>query len=158
MTQLIEATALFAVNPELAKSAVGLIDKLLGKPCEVAGAMIADQLYFWQWKNRIKIAEKAQKILKQKEIAAKVLPAGFLVPLLDAAGNVEDETLQDMWASLLVSGVENDQHQHPAFVSILRDCFKMDANGKHRYSSGGLTTFHGWSHSDAVFGVSQQSF
>ena len=41
---------------------------------------------------------------------------------------------------------------------FLRTSFKMALATKNRYSSSGLTTFHGRSYSDAMHGVSQQSF
>ena len=83
--------------------------------------MLEDQIYAWQWTNRIRIANKAQKIMDANDIAPKVLPPGFLVPLLEAAGNVEDDTLQEMWAQLLVSGVEDQSNQHPAFITLLKE-------------------------------------
>lgn len=119
MSDLITYAAAIGLNPDLARTGATLIENLLGEPCKVAGSMLSDQIYFWQWKNRIRIAEKAQKILDEKKIAAKVIPPGFLIPLLEAAGNVEDETLQDMWASLLASSVESETSQHPAFVAVL---------------------------------------
>src|SRR5688500_1372987 len=80
-----------------------LIENLLGKPCSVAGEMLSDQLYFWQWKNRISIAAKAKAMLDNNKIAERVVPPTFLLPLLEAAGNVEDESLQDLWAKLLAA-------------------------------------------------------
>lgn len=127
MTTLIEIAGSLAVNPELTKTAAELMRNLLGKPCEVAGDMISDQIYAWQWMNRIRIANKAQKIMDENEVAAKVVPAGFLVPLLEAAGNVEDETLQDMFARLLVSGVESEDNQHPAFVRMVQELSVQEA-------------------------------
>jgi len=96
-----------------------LLENVLGKPLKVAGGMLADQLYVWQWENRINFANRAQQLMDENGVAAKVLPRGFLIPLLEAAGNVDDPELQEMWARLLVSAVERDAN-HPAYVHLLR--------------------------------------
>lgn len=95
------------------------IEALLGKSFEVAGNMLADQLYSWQLANRVRIANKAKQIIDNDSIPERVIPPGFLIHLLDKAGNVDDENLQDMWAHLLASAVDMEQHAHPVFVNIL---------------------------------------
>ncbi len=81
----------------------------------------------WQWTNRIRMGHRADEIMKLDGIAPKVLPPGFLIPLLDAAGNVDDPELQQMWAQLLASSVSNTSHRHPAFVHVLRELSRDEA-------------------------------
>ena len=97
-----------------------LVESLLGEPCKIAGEMLADQLYFWQWLNRVRMANRADAVMKANGIAVRVLPPGFLVPLLQAAGDVDDPELQEMWANLLASGAADEKHCHPAFIHALR--------------------------------------
>ena len=104
-----------------------LIEALFGEPFKVAGGMLADQVYWLRWRNRIRIANRAEALLGKHEIAAKVLPPGFLLPLLDAAGDVEDETLQEMWGRLLAASVKAERHQHPIFVDALKKLSSEDA-------------------------------
>lgn len=104
-----------------------LIESLLGKPCQVAGELVSEQLYAWQWANRCRIAAKAQAIMEKNGTAAKVLPKGFLLPLIEATGNVEDDDLQDLWAQLLASGAQDAEAQHPAFIETLRRMNAEDA-------------------------------
>lgn len=111
----------------IAESGAQLIENLLGKPCAVAGDLLADQIYAWQWSNRIRIAHKAQEALDKQKVASKVLPPGFLLPLLDAAGNIDDESLQELWANLLASGVQDDTARHPAFIHTLKQMSPSDA-------------------------------
>lgn len=87
----------------------------------------ADQVHSWRWRNRIGIAEKAAKRLKEMTVSPKVLPKGFLIPLLESAGDAEDESLQDMWASLLAEGVRSDHAQHAAFRKTLESLSAEDA-------------------------------
>ncbi len=111
----------------LLKTGADLLEKLLGKPCQVAGAMLSDQIYFWQWSNRVRIVARAQQIMDGNSIAARVIPKGFLLPLLEAAGNVEDPDLQEMWARLLASSVKSDEFQHPTFIEALRQLTSDEA-------------------------------
>jgi len=115
------------VAKPIVESGCKLIENLLGEPCKVSGNMIADEIYFWQWKNRIKILNQAQKMLDDNSVSAKVIPKGFLLPLLDKCGNVEDPDLQEMWAVLLTSGVKSKKHQHPSYINILSELSPIDA-------------------------------
>ena len=116
---------------ELAKPVVDLgcqlIQDVLGKPLKVAGSMLVDQVYAWQWTNRISIARKAKQIMDDHGIAAQVLPPGFFVPLLIGAGDVGDPDLQELWAQLLASAVYDSIHQHPAYSRILQQLCRDEA-------------------------------
>jgi hypothetical protein len=101
------------------ETACELIKNLLGKPCLAIGLLLEDTIYAWRWRNRIRIAHKASVIMQRDHVAAGVLPPGFLLPLLEKAGDVDDEDLQDIWARLLASGAESETHRHPAFVTVL---------------------------------------
>jgi hypothetical protein len=104
-----------------------LIESLLGEPCKVAGNMLADQIYAYQWRNRIKIACKAQELMAQSHVTPRVLPPGFLVSLLDEAGNVDDEKLQDMWASLLASAAADEKYVQTAYKTTLSQLSRAEA-------------------------------
>lgn len=97
-----------------------LFEGLFGQPCRIAGEMLGDQLYAWQWKNRSKNAEKVSKIMEEDQVGQRVLPTGFSLELFDAAGNVEDQNLQDLWANLLASAVADEDKAHPMLVNRLR--------------------------------------
>ena len=110
----------------MAETGCKLIEDLLGKPCKIAGDMLSDQIYSWQWSNRIRIACRAKEIMAENKIAEKVLPHGFLLPLLEASGNVEEPILQEMWAKLLASAVSNAKHQHPSYIRVLSEVSPLD--------------------------------
>lgn len=105
----------------------GLIESLLGRPCMVAGQLLADQVYAWQWRNRIRIAARAQQILEESEVAPRVLPPGFLLPLIEAAGNAAEESLQEMWANLLVNAAVDDESHQRMYIETLRSISAQDA-------------------------------
>ena len=70
---------------------------------------------------------------------------------LEEAGPVAQATRDDL---LLL----NEMLQELAENDALRTCFKIALRMKNRYSSSGLSTFHGRSYSDVLHGLSQQSF
>lgn len=96
-----------------------LLESLLGEPMKVAGGMLADQIYIWQLANRVRIVHKAKKMLEERKVDPRILPKGFLLPLLQAAGDAEEPSLQELWARLLANGVENARSCHPGFVDAL---------------------------------------
>lgn len=108
-------------------TACGLIESLLGKPCAVAGELLSDQVYAWQCRNRFRIAAQAQKLLKADGTDLRVLPTGFLMPLLEASGNAEEPEIQEMWATLLASAVKAEQHACRLHVETLRRIEPIDA-------------------------------
>lgn len=111
----------------LVETGCGLIESLLGEPFKVTGQLLADQVYAWQWKNRVRIAARAQRILSGSNIAPRVLPPGFLLPLIEAAGNVEEDSMQEMWANLLVNATEGDQSHQRMYIETLRSISAHDA-------------------------------
>lgn len=120
------ATVFTKLAKPFAESGAKLIETMLGEPCKVAGGMLSDQLYAWQLMNRVKIAAKAKEKLDAAGIEPKAVSPGFLMPFLEAAGNVEEECLQDLWANLLASGTTSDVSQHPLFLSALRNLTKHE--------------------------------
>lgn len=109
------------------ETACNLIESLLGRPFEVAGSALADQVQVWQWRNRIRIAERTQSIMERKGIARRVLPPDFLLPLIRECGDTSDETLQEAWARLLSEAVADETVQHVGFIHTLRELTPNDA-------------------------------
>lgn len=128
MTSLPEVLkSLSDVPKPVIEAGVSLIISLLGKPFQETGELLADQIHAWRWRNRIRIAQKAAERLANMEISPKVLPPGFLVPLLESCGDIKDESLQSMWASLLAEGVRSKRSQQPAFRKTLESLSPEDA-------------------------------
>ena len=119
--------SLAGVPEPVVKSAVGFVESLLGEPLKVAGSAIADQVEMWKWQNRVRMAARAKEIMEEMKVAARIVPPSFLLPVIEAAGYMDDATLQDMWAHLLVSGVQRDAAQQPLFIRLLRDFSPLDA-------------------------------
>lgn len=86
------------------------LNKLIGPAIEETGLLIADPIRLWRFKNQLKILEKAQKIVKDKNIDTKIISVKTLVPFLEYSSLEEDENLQDMWANLFVNYVDSNKN------------------------------------------------
>jgi hypothetical protein len=104
-----------------------LIESLVGEPCKVIGATLADQFTFWQWLNRVNIAGKVEKILEERKVAARVLPPDFIFPAIRECGDAADDDLQTAWARLLAGAIEDDKNARVAFVHTLKQLSPTDA-------------------------------
>lgn len=119
---------------DLIKGTNRVLNWLLQKPAKQAGGLISDSLNFWRWKNRLKIAHRAEEIIQKDELAKTILPPSFLMPLIEMAGDVEDPELQELWARLIASGTNDKKHQHPAFAKVLSQLCRTEATLLERLS------------------------
>jgi len=67
------------------------------------GGILSDTVGYWRLKNRVRLMLKAKQWLQDRGIQPTQVMPDVFVPLLEDGGNVEDETLADMFASLLSS-------------------------------------------------------
>jgi hypothetical protein len=70
--------------------------------------------------NRLRKLKLAREIIEKDRTAVRVIPPSFFLTYLDAAGNVDDETLDELWARLLASAVADDSAQQLGFIGVLR--------------------------------------
>jgi hypothetical protein len=104
-------------------------DKILSSPLEEIGGILSDTVGYWRLKNRVRLLLKAKKYLEENEIdPAKILPDVF-VPLLEDGSNVENETLSNMFASLLASHLDSNKQEniHPSYTKVLSQLSPLDA-------------------------------
>ena len=93
------------------------------------GGILSDTIGYWRLKNRVRLMLKAKRWLEEKGVQpGKLLPDVF-VPLLEDGGNVEDETLADMFASLLAGHLDPAQQDevHPSYSKVLTQLSPLDA-------------------------------
>lgn len=104
-------------------------DTVVKGPLTEFGGILSDTVGNWRLRNRIRLTLNTKKWLEDKGVApSKVLPDIF-IPLLEDGGNVEDETLSGMFASLLASHLDpNTQDSvHPSYTKILVQLSALDA-------------------------------
>jgi hypothetical protein len=97
------------------------LQTLIGPSVSELGQFFADKVKVWRLKNQINTLGKVQKILKEKNIKPQQVNLKVLLPYLDAVSLEEDETLQDIWANLLVNYVDSSKSlTSVVYPSILR--------------------------------------
>ncbi|MGD0653110.1 MAG: hypothetical protein ABSA16_02090 [Thermoguttaceae bacterium] len=107
-------------------TACTLIENILSIPTKKLWEMLGDQVSYWQWENRLKIAEKVAAKLKARGISSRQLPRDFVVPFLRNCGDAENPDLQEWWAEMLTSSIQNSSFCHIAFVNILQSMAPAD--------------------------------
>lgn len=109
------------------QTACRLVENLLGPASREAGGLLQDQFRAWRVANRQRIAVKADARLTEMGLPPRVLPAGFLLPLLEQCGDAEEDELQDMWARLITGAIQSDDHVVRLHVETLRQMSRQDA-------------------------------
>ncbi|HPD17886.1 MAG TPA: Abi-alpha family protein [Planctomycetota bacterium] len=104
-------------------------DIVVKGPLSELGGMLTDVVGNWRLKNRVRIMLRTKRWLEERGVEPrKVLPDVF-VPLLEDGGNVEDESLSDMFASLLACHLDPAQQAqvHPSYTKVLAQLSPLDA-------------------------------
>jgi hypothetical protein len=97
-----------------------LLENILSIPTKRLGDLLGDQIVYWQWSNRIKILEKASAKIAAKGIKMRILPQDFVVPFIRDCGDAENQDLQEWWAEMLASSIQDDSLNHIGFVKTLQ--------------------------------------
>jgi hypothetical protein len=110
-------------------AAKGYADEVLKGPLAELGGILSDTVGYWRLKNRVRLMLKAKQWLEERGVQpGKILPDVF-VPLLEDGGNVEHETLGEMFASLLAGHLDPDRQEtvHPSYTKVLAQFSPLDA-------------------------------
>lgn len=80
--------------------------KLFGPSINDIGAIAHQYTEYWKVKNALNIRDKFEKLLAARNIEqVNSIPLRIGIPLIDSAINEDNETLQNLWASLLASSM-----------------------------------------------------
>lgn len=121
MSELKEIISELNLPKQLLDKSEALLKTLFGPSFDELGGMIADQVRIRRFKNQLKIFEKAQGILKEKNIDPQKVNLKVLAPLIEYSSLEEDESLQDKWSNLtssILAGNEDILFQQQC-VSVL---------------------------------------
>jgi hypothetical protein len=107
------------------------VKTLIGPASAELGEWGGEKIAFFRWKNRLNTFKKAQKILDDHGIkpSAAGIPPRLSIPLLEAIGDEDDETVQQLWAGLIANAADPNQRQQitRAFIRILRSIDPLEA-------------------------------
>lgn len=120
--------ALQQLTGDLAPAARDFAEKVSGSPAEQLGEMFADKIRFRRWKNQIRLLNKATEYAKEAGIDPDAINLTILTPLIEKAGNEENESMADPWAALLANASsERFAAVSPAFPDVLSRMSPFDA-------------------------------
>lgn len=91
--------------------------------------LYADRLRFHREEQRVDLRERhEQKLVARRVKRLRAIKPKVLLPILEYASVEDDETLRDLWASLLTSARDADADEvHTNYVSILSELTPNDA-------------------------------
>jgi hypothetical protein len=128
--------------------------------------LVGSYLGYWRTKNKINLLLKTKKFLEQKGISPRKALPDTVVPLIEAAGDTENETLSDMFAGLLASHLNPDTYDtvHPSYAKVLSQLAPLDATilaglyrslnmGGQDYSNFGMSL----QRATEIYGISEQA-
>ncbi len=101
---------------------------ILGPPLEEIGGILQDQVRFFRLKNQISILKKTNKILVESNVSPKKVKLKLLFPLLDYGSLEEEESMLNVWATLLANA-SNPKKYHivnHVFPEFLKQMTSLD--------------------------------
>ena len=125
------------VSTELAKEGISdaveavkeFLFKIAGPAAEEIGMLFQDQIKLYRFKNQLRILTKAEAMLKKSGRTPNAVPFRTLLPILEAAGSEDDESLSTKWAALLANSAAKTDgvSSHPSFPRILSEIAPVEA-------------------------------
>ena len=110
---------------EFEKLKAGRMDEAIGQLLE-NGVITYSEYY--KARNFSKIAKKADKYFSDKGYSVKKgYEFDWFVRFYEAAGNISDENMQDIWAKILAGEINNPSSYSLRLIDILKNLSKKDA-------------------------------
>ena len=124
---------------EVAKAtgqAIKTVDRLgrffatvMGESIDATCGMLSDTLKYKRWERQIKLVEKAERLIDDKDLSNRSIPISpkLALPVFQNASLEEDELLHDLYAKLLVTAIDPEvQTRRTAFAEIIRQLESID--------------------------------
>jgi Abortive infection alpha len=104
-------------------------DLVIKGPLGEIGGVLTDTLGHWRLRNQVRLLLKTKQWLEEKGVDPKPIMPEVLVPLLQDASNVEDESLSGMFSALLANHLDSSQQEriHPSYTKVLSQLSPLDA-------------------------------
>jgi hypothetical protein len=96
---------------------VGLMRRLFGPAATELGEALADRVRIYRARNLKRILDKAEKEIGARPVME--LPLRFSIPFIEQASIEDNETIADLWSTLLEQAAEELRDEHHLFVKIL---------------------------------------
>ncbi|MDP4075171.1 Abi-alpha family protein [Acidovorax sp. A1169] len=94
-----------------------------------------DKLKFMRWERQLRMMKRANQLQEEAGLDAptRPIPLKFAIPLLEGASLEDDDSLQDMWAKLLVNAANKDSgvDLRRAYIDLLAQISPEEASILH---------------------------
>lgn len=128
-TQEIAKTTSNAINA--GREMGSFVSRFISGALEQAVGIVEDKLRYIRWERQQRLIRSAEEYMRKHDLSApdKPIPLKNIVPLLEYATLEEDDTLQDMWARLLVNGTNESTgvNIERSFIEILAQLSPLEA-------------------------------
>jgi hypothetical protein len=105
----------------------GLLTDFLGPAAKSAGLLIDDYIRSLRLNRWTKLLADVKSNCEKAHVDPANLPPAILLPAMEAAKDVDDPDLQEMWARLLSNAAADANAQQPMFVDALKRLSGGDA-------------------------------
>lgn len=116
-------TAGLQIAGDTAKTANGLLGRILGSAADELGVILSTNLKPRLVANQIKNLKKVEKIVSDSGMTLRQVNLKVLFPYLENIALEEEETLQDMWANLFANYLDSAKNLtltvYPSFLAQL---------------------------------------
>jgi hypothetical protein len=106
-----------------------IVKTLAGPAAEEIGLTFRDSVQVWRLRRQVRLFERVKKLCDDAGIRPQAVKLSFLFDVVDNGSLEEDDTLQDMWASLLANAADPERESlaSSAFPEVLRQISKAEA-------------------------------
>ncbi len=96
---------------EVAGGSRGALRRVFGSALTEFGDMLADSVKLWRFRNLLRIREKVDKIVQDRDVpsaAFNALPFGDSMRTIESASQEDEDDVQELWARLIVKAAESE--------------------------------------------------
>jgi Abortive infection alpha len=114
----------------MAKSAEGLLSRLLGPAFDELAEVLRDKAQRYRQANIVRTLDHANVLLSRAGVEPVLLPMKILLPLIEGASLEDEHDLARRWAGLIATAAASDAEnlRHPGFARLLSELTSREAH------------------------------
>lgn len=109
------------VSQDISDEASRFLGTIFGSASINMDGLLGDRVGWWRFRQAVRLAEKAQRLLADRNLTAEAIPLRTSIPLLEQGSLAEDDDLIDRWASLLANAAIDPKSTPPSYANVLAE-------------------------------------
>jgi hypothetical protein len=110
------------------KEAFDYLRRLAGPAADQIGYMLGDKAWEYRANNLISTTKRTRRKLNEAGLSVNAVPPRLLLPIIESCSVEDNDTLQEMWAGLLVTASQESDSMSPSFVETLKQLTPVEAS------------------------------